>query len=91
MALRFGGGGGRQQHAGGLKGHLRGGLRLDDGLSLDEALAIIGDLKPKRALLTHIGHDLGHEALSRELAERGFANVSPAYDGLSLDLLESAP
>ena len=60
-------------------------------LSLDEALAIIGDLKPKRALLTHIGHDLGHEALSRELAERGFANVSPAYDGLSLDLLEPAP
>ena len=59
-------------------------------LSLDEALAIIGDLKPKRALLTHIGHDLGHEALSRELAERGFAYVSPAYDDLLLDLLEPA-
>lgn len=60
-------------------------------LSLDEALSIIGDLKPRRTLLTHIGHDLGHDALSRELAERGFANVSPAYDGLSLDLLDSEP
>ena len=55
-------------------------------LSLDEALALIAALAPRRALLTHIGHDLDHETLCRELAARGFPNVSPAYDGLVAEL-----
>lgn len=56
-------------------------------LSLDEAVAISAELAPRRTLLTHIGHDLGHNALLRELAERGLsATVSPAFDGLEIDL-----
>ncbi len=55
-------------------------------LSLAEALAIVGDLRPRRVLLTHIGHDFGHDALSREVLGRGFDNVSPAFDGLLFDM-----
>lgn len=54
-------------------------------LSLDESLALIAELRPRRALLTHLGHDLGHAALERELAERGALSVAPAYDGLEVE------
>lgn len=47
-------------------------------LCLDEALAIIEDLKPKRAFLTHLNHDILHERDSRLLPE----DVRFAYDGL---------
>ncbi len=47
-------------------------------LNLDEALAIIEDLKPKRAFLTHLNHDILHARDSRLLP----GNVEFAYDGL---------
>jgi phosphoribosyl 1,2-cyclic phosphate phosphodiesterase len=47
--------------------------------SLNEALDVIERLKPEQAYLTHMGHDIDHEAVSRELP-RG---VALAYDGLS--------
>jgi phosphoribosyl 1,2-cyclic phosphate phosphodiesterase len=47
--------------------------------SLNEALEVINRLKPERAYLTHMGHDIDHETVSRELP-RG---VELAYDGLS--------
>lgn len=47
-------------------------------LCLEEALAIIEDLKPKRAYLTHLNHDILHERDSKLLPE----NVFLAYDGL---------
>ena len=51
--------------------------------SLDEALAIVDDLKPKQAWLTHISHMLGrHEDVERELP----ANVRIAYDGLQFEI-----
>jgi phosphoribosyl 1,2-cyclic phosphate phosphodiesterase len=49
--------------------------------SLDEALAVIARLKPQRAYLTHLGHDLEYEAISARLPD----NVELAYDGLSFE------
>ena len=50
-------------------------------LNLDEALALIDDLKPKRAYLTHISHLLGfHKAVSASLPQHVFL----AYDNLEI-------
>jgi phosphoribosyl 1,2-cyclic phosphate phosphodiesterase len=45
---------------------------------LDEALDAIERLQPARAYLTHMSHDLEHEATSKQLPP----NVELAYDGL---------
>jgi len=45
---------------------------------LDEALEVIDRLQPAKAYLTHMSHDLEHEATSKLLP----ANVELAYDGL---------
>src|SRR5262249_58985666 len=50
-------------------------------LSVEQSLAYIAELKPRRALLTHIGHDIKHGAANQRLPE----NVELAYDGLSID------
>lgn len=50
--------------------------------SLEEALQEIEKIRPEKALLTHICHDLDHAALERELPE----HVAPAYDGLVIEL-----
>ena len=50
-------------------------------LCLEEALAIIDDLKPKRAFLTHLNHDIMYERDSHLLPD----NVKFAYDGLVVD------
>jgi phosphoribosyl 1,2-cyclic phosphate phosphodiesterase len=47
-------------------------------LHLEEALGIIEDLKPKRAYLTHLNHDILHARDSNLLPD----NVELAYDGL---------
>lgn len=49
---------------------------------LDEALAVVADLAPKRTLLTHISHDLDDDTLRSELPP----GVELAYDGLSIAL-----
>ncbi len=46
---------------------------------LDEALAVIARLKPERAYLTHMSHELEHEVTNRRLPP----GVELAYDGLS--------
>jgi phosphoribosyl 1,2-cyclic phosphate phosphodiesterase len=51
-------------------------------LSLPEALAISERLSPSRTLLTHIGHDLEHESLAARLPD----HLSPAHDGLRVNL-----
>jgi phosphoribosyl 1,2-cyclic phosphate phosphodiesterase len=48
---------------------------------LDEAHAVIARLKPEWAYLTHMGHELEHEATNRRLPAR----VELAYDGLKLE------
>lgn len=51
--------------------------------SLDEALALVKRLKPKRAYFTHMSHQMGlHREISLELPE----NVFFAYDGLKVEL-----
>jgi phosphoribosyl 1,2-cyclic phosphate phosphodiesterase len=49
--------------------------------SLNEALEAIAWLKPRRAYLTHMTHEMDHESVSRQLP----ANVELAYDGLKLE------
>jgi phosphoribosyl 1,2-cyclic phosphate phosphodiesterase len=46
---------------------------------LDEALDVIEKLRPAKAYLTHMSHDLDHEATNKMLP----ANVELAYDGLA--------
>jgi phosphoribosyl 1,2-cyclic phosphate phosphodiesterase len=48
--------------------------------SVDEALHWIANVKPKRAVLTHMHVDLDYGALARALP----GNVEPAYDGMVL-------
>jgi phosphoribosyl 1,2-cyclic phosphate phosphodiesterase len=49
--------------------------------SLDEALEVIDRVKPAQAYLTHIAHDMEHEAVNRRLPP----GVELAYDGLRFD------
>lgn len=49
-------------------------------LSVDEALAIVELLRPRRCYLTHLCHRLDHAAFSRQLPP----GVQPAYDGLRI-------
>jgi phosphoribosyl 1,2-cyclic phosphate phosphodiesterase len=50
-------------------------------LWVDKALAYIAELKPRRAFLTHIAHDVKHSRDSTRLPQ----GVQWAYDGLSID------
>ncbi len=60
-------------------------LRIEKHIShfnLQEALEVIAEIKPEKAYLTHISHQLGeHNKISEELPQ----NVFLAYDGLKLD------
>jgi len=47
-------------------------------LCLEEALEIIGDLRPRRAFLTHLNHDILHDRDTKLLPD----NVRFAYDEL---------
>jgi len=51
-------------------------------LTVDEALAVIARVKPRRAYMTHMSHELGHAATSARLPE----GVQLAYDGLVLEV-----
>jgi phosphoribosyl 1,2-cyclic phosphate phosphodiesterase len=49
--------------------------------SLDEALAWIERMRPRRAVVTNLHTDLDYEELRRRLPE----NVEPAYDGMRIE------
>jgi phosphoribosyl 1,2-cyclic phosphate phosphodiesterase len=49
---------------------------------VDEALELIRAVAPRRALLTHLDHDLDFE----DLAARLPAGVAPAFDGLVVEV-----
>ncbi len=49
---------------------------------LQQALAIIARLRPKRAFLTHLSHHFDHDAANAALP----AGVALAYDGLTIEL-----
>ena len=52
-------------------------------LTLEEAIELIDELKPKEAYLTHISHNLG---LTRDVEKTLPEHVHLAYDGLKLSL-----
>jgi phosphoribosyl 1,2-cyclic phosphate phosphodiesterase len=50
--------------------------------TLQQAIHLIQDLKPKKAYLTHLSHQIGkHDDLQKELPE----NIFVAYDGLTFE------
>jgi phosphoribosyl 1,2-cyclic phosphate phosphodiesterase len=50
--------------------------------SIDQAVAISRQLKPRRTLLTHMAHDIDYQTALRELPP----GIEPGYDGLQLEL-----
>jgi len=54
--------------------------------TVEQALALIQELKPRRAWFTHIAHDLPHAATNERLVKMGFPHVQLAYDGLEIDV-----
>lgn len=50
--------------------------------NVEQSLALVEELKPKRAWFTHICHDLGHVDANARLPE----NVRLAYDGLQFEV-----
>jgi phosphoribosyl 1,2-cyclic phosphate phosphodiesterase len=51
-------------------------------LHLEKSLAYIARLQPRRALLTHMSHDIKHEEASRDLPP----GVEFAYDQLQVEI-----
>ncbi|MGQ9779349.1 MAG: MBL fold metallo-hydrolase [Bacillota bacterium] len=49
--------------------------------NLEQALAVVADLRPARTFFTHLTHELEHEATNRELPP----GVALAYDGLVIE------
>jgi phosphoribosyl 1,2-cyclic phosphate phosphodiesterase len=50
--------------------------------NVEQSLALVEELKPKRAWFTHICHDLGHAETNAKLPE----NVRLSYDGLRFEV-----
>ena len=61
-------------------------LRIETHLShfsLREAIALVNEIKPKRAFFTHISHQLGlHDEIEKDLPP----NIRLAYDGLEIEV-----
>jgi len=55
-----------------------------------QALALIQQLKPRRAWFTHIAHDLPHAETNERLRQMGFPHVQLAYDGLEFEVRVNA-
>jgi riboflavin kinase/FMN adenylyltransferase len=54
--------------------------------TVQQALALIEKLKPRRAWFTHIAHDLPHAETNDRLRKLGLRHVQMAYDGLEFDV-----
>jgi phosphoribosyl 1,2-cyclic phosphate phosphodiesterase len=54
--------------------------------TVDQALALVDKLRPRRAWFTHIAHDLPHAETNERLAKLGYPHVQLAYDGLQLEV-----
>jgi phosphoribosyl 1,2-cyclic phosphate phosphodiesterase len=54
--------------------------------TVDQAIALIERLKPRRAWFTHIAHDLSHAETNERLRQLGLPHVQLAYDGLQFDV-----
>ncbi len=49
---------------------------------LTQAIAVINELKPKRAVLTHLSHAYEHDKVNRELP----SSIELAYDGMKIEI-----
>src|SRR5882762_1398824 len=58
--------------------------------TVDQALALIQQLKPRRAWFTHIAHDLPHSETNDRLLKMGHPHVQLAYDGLEFEVQADA-
>jgi riboflavin kinase/FMN adenylyltransferase len=54
--------------------------------TVDQALALIDKLKPRRAWFTHIAHDLAHAETNERLVKLGYPHVQLSYDGLQFEV-----
>jgi phosphoribosyl 1,2-cyclic phosphate phosphodiesterase len=54
--------------------------------TVEQALAVIRELRPRRAWFTHIAHELPHAETNARLLAAGYPNVSLAYDGLQFEV-----
>ena len=73
------------QKLGGLDTLVLGALRHREHpthFNIDQAIEMVGLLKPRQAFFTHIAHDLEHEETNDYLPE----NIQLAYDGLQLEI-----
>ena len=59
--------------------------------TVEQALALVDKLKPKRAWFTHIAHDLGHAATNERLKKLGYPQVQLAWDGMELEVDTQSP
>jgi riboflavin kinase/FMN adenylyltransferase len=59
--------------------------------TVEQALALVDRLKPRRAWFTHIAHDLPHAATNERLRKAGYAHVQLAYDGLEFEVATDSP
>ena len=59
--------------------------------TVEQALALIDRLRPRRAWLTHVAHDLPHQATNERLRKAGYQHVNLAYDGLQFDVGTESP
>jgi len=50
--------------------------------SVEQAIEVIDMLKPKKAVLTHMGHELDYEILKKQLPK----NIVPGYDGMKFNI-----
>src|SRR2546429_9213734 len=58
--------------------------------TVQQALALIQRLQPRRAWFTHIAHDLPHAETNERLVRMGYPQVQLAYDGLEFEVLVDA-
>ena len=54
--------------------------------TVDQALELVRELKPRRAWFTHIAHELPHAETNARLVAAGYSNVALAYDGLQFEV-----
>jgi phosphoribosyl 1,2-cyclic phosphate phosphodiesterase len=54
--------------------------------TVEQALALVRELQPRRAWFTHIAHELPHSETNARLIDAGFSNVALAYDGLHFEV-----
>ncbi len=54
--------------------------------TVEQALTLIEQLKPRRAWFTHIAHDLPHAETNERLVKMGYPHVQLAYDGLQFEV-----